>query len=238
LKLNISGPIFEEYSRLELNFEITSLGMTSDASLVCVCLLDEPLYSMLIVDARSNLTRLESRSLLSVLEYETYLNVLENSEMAMKIVGSEDAVMESGKIESQHLYSAIQFLNQDLFCAAGRSIKILTSKVKTSGQSLSFIIVTFGDGRTLTMSLDHTRALSQNSFNSSLEFICRKEADLISKESSLSDYQILSIGTIEPTLKSFSSIINSVMVCCDRPTVFYLEGDRLEMQYLRENGVN
>jgi len=27
------------------------------------------------------------------------------------------------------------------------------------------------------------------------------------------------------------------MVCCDRPSLFYLDGTRLEMQYMRESNV-
>ena len=68
-----------------------------------------------------------------------------------------------------------------------------------------------------------------------------------SSETALGDYQILSIGTIEPTLRPLLQPqangqrglgSQAILVCCDRPALFYLAGDRLDMQYLREDLVN
>lgn len=87
-----------------------------------------------------------------------------------------------------------------------RSLKMLTidSHSHGSDSSLSYIIVTFSDGRALTLSLDHMQAgkiLESGGFDDSLAFIARKEADGHSSDSSLGDYQILSIGTTEPSLR-------------------------------------
>lgn len=68
-----------------------------------------------------------------------------------------------------------------------------------------------------------------------------------SGKTALGDYQILFIGTIEPTLRSLlqpqangleGAGSHAILVCCDRPALFYLAGDRLDMQYLREDLVN
>lgn len=102
------------------------------------------------------------------------------------------------------------------------------------------------------MSFDHGEAKAMASkeepFDQRLKHVARSESGRSDKSSStaLGDYQILSIGTVEPTLRSLiqpgsdaqGGDTHSVLVCCDRPALFYLAGDRLEMQYLREDLVN
>jgi hypothetical protein len=64
---------------------------------------------------------------------------------------------------------------------------------------------------------------------------------LASQQSALADYQILQNGTLEAELRPLvvaGGMTGSVLVCCDRPTLFFLDGERLEMQYMRENTVN
>jgi len=75
----------------------------------------------------------------------------------------------------------------------GRQLKVLQTG------TTSFVICTFSDGRTLTLSFDHIQAMKQE-FNSRLDFIARNELEQRSDESAFGDYQILQIGTIEPSL--------------------------------------
>lgn len=98
------------------------------------------------------------------------------------------------------------------------------------------------------MSLDHQKAASialAGEHVGDLAHIARNESlcGPYTKISALADYQILSIGTVEPTLRALSYTLllqeqQSILACCDRPALFYLYGDRLEMQYLREDVVN
>lgn len=158
------------------------------------------------------------------------------------------------------MYQGNKFFNCDLPCTVARSVKILTSTTSShdsargnENSGLSYIVCTFGDGRTLTMSFDHEHArqmaAEQAQLDQRLEHVARNESrtNHRSGRTALGDYQILSIGTIEPTLRSLVQPSgnglegvgsHSVLVCCDRPALFYLVGDRLEMQYLREDLVN
>ena len=107
---------------------------------------------------------------------------------------------------------------------------------------MSYLVITVGDGRTVSVLLNHSKAMSLQSFEKLLAYIARKESSHLSKDSLLSECQVQTIGTIEPSLRLLSYKASSdsqgVLVCCDRPTLFYVEGDRLEMQHLRENTVN
>ena len=82
-------------------------------------------------------------------------------------------------------------------------------------------------------------------FIQDLDHITRNEAEAREnpRQTSLSDYQILSIGTIELDLRYLNlDQLNrhscSIIACCDRPALFYIHNGRLEMQYLREDVVN
>jgi hypothetical protein len=82
-------------------------------------------------------------------------------------------------------------------------------------------------------------------FAQDLDHITRNEAEPREspKETALSDYQILSIGTIELDLRYLNldhlhRQSTSIIACCDRPALFYIHNSRLDMQYLREDVVN
>ena len=95
---------------------------------------------------------------------------------------------------------------------------------------MSYLVITVGDGRTVSVLLNHSRAMAIQSFDQSLAYVARKESSSLSKTSILSEYQVQTIGTIEPSLRLLSyktsSYSQGVLICCDRPTLFYVEGDR------------
>lgn len=149
----------------------------------------------------------------------------------------------------QQIYDSMNSINCDLPCVVARSIKVLSveppatklnePELPTQGPHISYIVCTFSDGRAITMSLNHQKAtiISQaGEFEPDLAHITRNESlcGPYQKESALADYQILSIGTVEPTLRALSYYLmhqeqHSILACCDRPALFYLYGDRLEM---------
>lgn len=59
----------------------------------------------------------------------------------------------------QNLYTASKFLNFNLPCMDVRSMQTLTANRDSShDHRLSYVICSFGDGRILSMSLDHQMA--------------------------------------------------------------------------------
>ena len=176
-----ASAVLAETGLLEFNFEVSSLALTSDGRYACVNLYDMPLYSLYILDlsltaSTKTIKKLEQRSLMSILEYEAYQDMLTNTMLARKTrsAATIDQDMADDDQEDQPraelltveaMYQGIEFLNCDLPCVVARSVKILTASSGSQGVAkegentgLSYIVCTFGDGRTLTMSFDHERA--------------------------------------------------------------------------------
>lgn len=224
--------ILVEQGQLEFNFEVSSLALSADGRFACVNLYDMPLYSLYILDlsrtaSDHTMRKLEQRSLLSILEYEAYQDMLTNTLLAHRTKSAagidQDMAVDDQEEQQQaraelltveEMYEGVKHLNCDLPCVAVRSVKILSTISGTHGAAkegintdLSYIVGTFGDGRTLTMSFDHElareMAASKKDYDGRLEHVARNESGSRQRSSktALGDYQILSIGTIEPTLR-------------------------------------
>lgn len=215
--------------------DIQSVAMTADGLFACVSTNDAPLYSLFILHlaaAESNyeMKIIEQRALLSVLEYEAFQDICVNTSLAQDSTAarghqsSENIQMaEDGESQGNEetdvtvaqVYEGFGRLNCDLPCALARSVKILstTNAVadaldgdRQAPNATSYLICSFGDGRTLTMSLDHGKALElaeSGRVDQQLAHIARNESAGSSgaTRSALADYQILHIGTTESTLR-------------------------------------
>ena len=195
--------ILAEQGHLEFNFEVSSLALSADGRFACVNLYDMPLYSLYILDlsltaSTKTIRKLEQRSLLSILEYEAYQDMLTNTLLAHKTKSATDIDQDMAVDDQEEraraelltieeMYEGTKFLNCDLPCVAVRSVKILTTISGSHGATkegdnmgLSYIVCTFGDGRTLTMSFDHElaseMAASKHDYDNRLEHVARNES--------------------------------------------------------------
>ena len=130
------------------------------------------------------------------MEYEGYQDIFMNT----KLIRSDMVDVDTSISE---MYQGMQNLNCDLPCTVARSIKILSVSNDIDPPVFSYIICSFSDGRALSIGFDHQIASSMENFTQDLDHITRNEAEAREnpKKTSLSDYQILSIGTIELDLR-------------------------------------
>ena len=127
--------------------------MTQDSEFAFVTLFDAPLYSLVVLKTDS-MKKVEQRALLAVMAYEAYTDYLENTKLALEFKKDQEMKEEDTGPSLTDIYESMQYLNCDHPFVVGRQLRVLQA-----GQT-SFVICTFSDGRTLTLSFDHKQAAS------------------------------------------------------------------------------
>lgn len=69
----VRGQSIVDVGSIDLEQEITCVGLAGNAQLACVSLFDAPLYSLVVLSlSDANIKKVEQRSLLSILENEAF----------------------------------------------------------------------------------------------------------------------------------------------------------------------
>jgi hypothetical protein len=115
------------------------------------------------------------------------------------------------------------------------------------GQTTHHVVCSLSDGRIISMafvpSFSNQVPLSIESITSGLpRFKKGKLSAVVEKEAveGFFNFHIFSVGTTEVIVREIKNSDGQklVVACCDRSALFYLEGDQIQMQYLREDCVN